>query len=47
MTIFSENYDFTVSLLQLRSDHGHALLQEEAEVVTEDLGSMIRRNHGL
>ena len=47
MTIFSENYDFTVSLLQLSSDIKNAHLDGDDENESEDLGSVIRRNHGL
>ena len=47
MTIFSENYDFTVSLLQLSGDTKHVYLNGDDENESEDLGSVIRRNHGL
>lgn len=47
MTIFSENYDFTISLLQLQSDAGRSYLNDDDEEQTDDLASVIRRNHGL
>jgi hypothetical protein len=45
MTIFSENYDFAVSLLQLPNEYTYALGDDEDQ--SEDLSSIIRRNHGL
>lgn len=47
MTIFSENYDFTISLLQLHDGSGRSFPNEDDEEQTEDLASVIRRNHGL
>lgn len=47
MTIFSENYDFTVSLLQLQNDSGRSDLNDEEEDQTEDLACLIRRNHSF
>lgn len=47
MTIFSENYDFTISLLQLQSGSGSSFLNDDDEAQTEDLAQVIRRNHGL
>lgn len=47
MTIFSENYDFTVSLLQLQNDTGRSYLDDDNEERSEDLASVIRRNHGI
>lgn len=48
MTIFSENYDFTISLLQLQDDGGLQYSDGENEdEEDEDLVDRIRRNHGL
>lgn len=47
ITIFSENYDFTISLLQLQNDAGRSCHLDDGEGETEDLASAIRRNHGL
>jgi hypothetical protein len=47
MTIFSENYDFTISLLQLQHKSGSAIDFDDREGEDEDLGQLIRRNHGL
>lgn len=47
MTIFSENYDFTVSLLQLQNDTGRSYLNDDDEERTDDLACVIRQNHGL
>ena len=47
MTIFSENYDFTISLLRLNSEPRHLYLNEDDDNQSEDLSSVIRRNHGL
>ena len=47
MTIFSENYDFTISLIQLQNDGGHSYSNNTDEEQTEDLASVIQRNHGL
>lgn len=46
MTIFSENYDFTISLLQLQTDGGRQY-SEEDEKEERDLVDQIRHNHGL
>lgn len=46
MTIFSENYDFTVSLLQLENESRRRYSDDDEEEV-QDLGALIRRNHGL
>lgn len=48
MTIFSENYDFTISLLQLQDDGGRQYSDGENEdEEDDDLVDRIRRNHGL
>jgi hypothetical protein len=47
MAIFSENYDFTVSLLQLQNASGRFFPREDDDDQTEDMASVIRRNHGL
>lgn len=48
MTVFSEQYDFAISLLQLPSDGGVSRLRTgEDEVEDEDLLDRIKRNHGL
>lgn len=46
MTIFSENYDFTISLLQMENGGGrnYSIEEEERE---PDLATLIRENHGL
>lgn len=46
MTIFSENYDFAISLLQLQNDGGHQYSDDDEEE-ERDLVDRIRRNHGL
>jgi len=46
MTIFSENYDFTISLLQLQNDGGRQFSGDDEEV-ERDLVEQIRSNHGL
>lgn len=46
MTIFSENYDFTISLLQLQNDGGRQYSDDDKEE-EDDLVDRIRRNHGL
>ncbi len=46
MTIFSENYDFTISLLQLQNDGGRQFSDDDEEV-ERDLVEQIRSNHGL
>jgi hypothetical protein len=49
MTIFSESYDFTISLLQLENQ-GRSLIHSEGqqgERDDADLAERIRRNHGL
>lgn len=46
MTIFSENYDFTISLLQLQNDAGRQYSDDDEEE-DRDLVDWIRRNHGL
>lgn len=48
MTVFSEQYDFTISVLQLPNDDRRARSDEdENEDDDEDLVDRIRRNHGL
>jgi uncharacterized protein DUF955 len=47
MTIFSENYDFTMSLLQLNSEPRHLYQNDDDDNQSEDLSSVVRRNHGL
>lgn len=48
MTIFSENYDFTISLLQLQDDGGRQYSDGDNEEEEDgDLVDRIRRNHGL
>ncbi len=48
MTIFSENYDFTISLLQLQDDGGRRYSDgDNEEEEGGDLVDRIRRNHGL
>ena len=48
MTIFSENYDFTISLLQLQDDGGRQYSDgDNEEEEDDDLVDRIRRNHGL
>lgn len=47
ITIFSENYDFAVSLLQLQNDIGRSYVNDDDEEQTEDLAIVIRRNHVL
>lgn len=46
MTVFSDQYDFTISLLQLANDDGRTR-QDEDEDEGEDLVDRIRRKHGL
>ena len=46
MAIFSENYDFTISLLQLQNDAGRQY-SDDGEEEDRDLVDWIRRNHGL
>lgn len=46
MAIFSENYDFTISLLQLADNNGHGY-SDDGETEGDDLLDRIRRNHGL
>lgn len=46
MTVFSEQYDFTISVLQLQNDDRRARTEED-EDEDEDLVDRIRRNHGL
>lgn len=48
MMIFSEYYDFSISLLQLGRKSKPLLdveINEDEE--SEDLGTLIRRNHGI
>lgn len=47
MTVFSENYDFTISLLQLENDSRRFFPNEDYDEPLEDLASVVRRNHGL
>jgi hypothetical protein len=48
MTIFSENYDFTISLLQLQDDGRRQYSDGDNEEEEDgDLVDRIRRNHGL
>ncbi len=47
MTVFADNYDFSVSLLQLPSDSGRLHFGSDDEEPTEDLADVIRSNHGL
>jgi hypothetical protein len=47
MTVFSEYYDFTISLLQLQGDGGHQYSDGDNEEEDGDLVDRIRRNHGL
>jgi uncharacterized protein DUF955 len=47
MTIFSEHYDFTISLLQLGRQTTPTPDFEKVEEEAEDLGELIRRNHHL
>jgi hypothetical protein len=47
MTIFSEQYDFTISLLQLGRHTRQIPEFEKAEEDDVDLGEIIRKNHGL
>jgi hypothetical protein len=47
MRIFSEHYDFTISLLQLGRQYRSSLDFEITEDDTEDLGQLLRRKHGL
>jgi hypothetical protein len=46
MTIFSENYDFTISLLQMENGGGrnYSIEEEERE---PDLATLIRENRGV
>lgn len=46
MAIFSENYDFTISLLQLPNDGGPSYPSEDGEP-PHDLAGVIGRNYGL
>jgi hypothetical protein len=46
MTIFSEHYDFTITLLQLGRQTGQ-FQKDDSVDDPEDLGRLIRRNHGL
>jgi len=45
MSVVSENYDFTISLLHLESGAGHSFEDEGAE--PETLDARIKRRHGL
>ena len=47
MSIVSENYDFTVSLLQLPPDSDHRSFAADEEEETETLGDRIRRTHNI
>jgi hypothetical protein len=47
MSIVSENYDFTLSLLQFSSSNGYRPTDEDEGTDTENLSDQIRRNHGL
>jgi hypothetical protein len=47
MAIFSESYDFTISLLQLDHKTLPIVDFDDREKDEEDLGQLIRRNHGL
>jgi hypothetical protein len=48
MTIFSESYDFTISLLQLAGDgRRRNAFHDQDEDDAEDVSSVIRRKHGL
>lgn len=47
MSIVSENYDFTLSLIQLRPSSGYYGLDENDDVESETLGDRIRRIHGV
>ncbi len=47
MRIVSENYDFTLSLIQLSPTSGPRNFVDEEVQETEALGDQIRRNHGI
>lgn len=47
MSIVSENYDFTLSLIQLPPVSGHRNFSEDDEEESETLGDQIRRIHSL
>jgi hypothetical protein len=48
MAIFSEHYDFTISLLQLDRRGLHIGVEDPLDGESdEDLGSLIRKNHGI
>jgi hypothetical protein len=47
MTVFADNYDFTISLLQLPQDSGRSIFDSDDEEPDENLVDVIRRNHGL
>lgn len=48
MSLISESYDFTLSLIQLApGGSSNRYFESEDEDATEDLGEQIRRNHGL